>query len=120
MKKMVAFLVIAFAFSQTVQARDSYDRTYDSIYIANKIYYSLDKELGRNFRKLRHYLSPRGKRLLKESENDWIYRRDHRCAYPSTNSVNINCAVRVTRQRLYFLKERLRECQEVGCKLNRL
>ena len=120
MKKVIVFLIVAFVSSQAIQARDSYDRTFDSIYVAEKIYYSLDKELGRNYKRLIHRLSPRGKRLLRSSERDWIYRRDHRCAYPSTNSVNIDCAVRMTRQRLYFIKERLRECQEVGCRLNRL
>ncbi len=120
MKKSIVSLIVIFTFFQTLQARDSYDRTFDSIYVARKIYISLDRELGRNYKRLLHYLSPRGRRLLRSSERDWIYRRDHRCAYPSTNSVNIDCAVRMTRQRLYFIKERLRECQEVGCRLNRL
>jgi len=120
MKKLLLITIFAFTALQSAQARDAYDRTFDSIYMAQKIYYSLDRELNHVYKKLRHYLSARGKRLLKENENEWIYRRDHRCAFPETDSVNIDCAVKMTRKRLNFLRERIRECQEIGCKLSKL
>ncbi len=96
--------------------KDIYDITYDSIYFGQKIYYSLDKELTYVYKRLARIMR-RDKNILVKSEQAWIKRRDHACAFPETNSVNIQCAIRYTRKRLYFLKERLRECQEVGCKI---
>jgi len=120
MKKLAIISAILFALSIQSPARDIYDITFDSLYKANKIYYSLDKELGRVYRRLKRYLSPQGRRILNRSEKEWIVRRDHRCAFPETHSVNIDCAIRETRERLYFLRERLRECQEIGCRIDRL
>jgi len=120
MKKLLTAGAIVLTLAQAIQARDAYDRVFDSIYVAHKIYYSLDKELNSVFKRLNRYLNSRGKRVLRESEDDWIYRRDHRCAFPETNSVNINCAVKMTRERLNFLRERFRECQEIGCKIEKL
>ena len=50
----------------------------------------------------------------------WVEDRDHKCAFPETNSVNIGCAVSETKDRLHFLEDRVRECEELGCKEDRL
>lgn len=118
-KILVISLLIGFA-TQSVEARDRYDRTFDSIYMANKIYYSLDKRLTKIYNKLKSKLSKKGKRVLIKSEEEWIIKRDHKCAYPETNSVDINCAVYETKRRLHFLEDRVRECEEIGCKINKL
>jgi uncharacterized protein YecT (DUF1311 family) len=104
----------------SLEARDRYDETFDSIYVAQKIYYSLDADLNRVYRALRGHLSKEGRRVLARSERGWVSHRDHRCAYPQTHSVNIDCAVSQTRQRFYFLQERLRECEEIGCRIEKL
>ena len=119
MKKVVSVLaLLSITFVSAKFDRDIYDITYDSIYKANKIYYSLDKELSKVYKKIRK-LMKRDKNILIKSEQAWIKKRDHDCAYPNTHSVNIDCAVKYTRDRLYFLKERLRECQESGCKADK-
>ncbi len=120
MKKLIIIGILIGFSLQVLNARDSYSRTFDSIYTAQKIYYSLDKDLNRYYKKLKYKLNRRGKRILANSEADWMERRNHRCAYPRTSSVNINCAIKKTRERLYFLQDRLRECQEIGCRNDRL
>ncbi len=118
-KILIISLLIGFIL-QTAVARDRYDKTFDSIYVAQKIYYSLDKRLTQIYKKLKSKLSKKGKKVLIKSEERWIVDRDHRCAYPETNSVNVDCAVYETKKRLHFLEDRLRECEEIGCKIDRL
>ncbi len=119
MKKifLIGYIIIGFQF---INAKDAYDITFDSIYMANKIYYSLDKELNRVFVKLKKKLSYKGKRILIKSQKRWIKSRNYKCAFPETNSVNIGCAIEETKNRLHFLEDRLRECEEIGCKIDRL
>ncbi len=120
MKKILAMALLIGFISQSAIARDEYDRTFDSIYVAQKIYYSLDKKLNKVYSKLRKKLSKEGKKVLSKSEAEWVTSRDHKCAYPETNSVNIGCAVYETKERLHFLEDRLRECEELGCKIHKL
>ncbi len=120
MKKILATTIIIGFISQPLIARDEYDRTFDSIYKTQKIYYSLDKKLNKVFGKLKNKLSTKGKRVLMKSENKWVQKRDHNCAFPETHSVNIECAVSETKWRVHFLEDRLRECEELGCKIERL
>ncbi len=118
-KVLIISLIIGFVVQFAV-ARDKYDRTFDSIYVAQKIYYSLDKKLTEVYKRLKSKLSKKGKRVLIKSEQRWVSDRDHKCAYPETNSVNIDCAVYETKKRLHFLEDRVRECEEIGCKINKL
>jgi uncharacterized protein YecT (DUF1311 family) len=120
MKKIFLITIIVGFISQSLSARDEYDKTFDSIYVAQKIYYSLDAKLNRVFAKLKSKLSSEGKKALNKSENRWVQARDHKCAFPATNSVNIRCAVSETKARLHFLEDRVRECEELGCKINKL
>jgi uncharacterized protein YecT (DUF1311 family) len=120
MKKLFIGIIIIGVLSQLLSARDEYDRTFDSIYVSQKIYYSLDAKLNKVFSKLKKKLSAKGKQRLKWSEAKWIKKRNRRCAFPETNSVNIECAVSETRARLHFLEDRVRECEEIGCKIKKL
>jgi uncharacterized protein YecT (DUF1311 family) len=120
MKKILTIAVVIGIMSQSLSARDEYDRTFDSIYVAQKIYYSLDAELNKVFTKLKGKLSKKGKKILNKSEMKWVEDRDHKCAFPETNSVNIECAVSETKDRLHFLEDRVRECEELGCKEDKL
>lgn len=120
MKKIILTSVILVAMTQSITARDAYDKTFDSIYTSQKIYYSLDAKLNKVFNKLKNRLSKHGKKVLMKSESRWVSDRDHKCAYPETNSVNIECAVSETRSRLHFLEDRVRECEELGCKVDKL
>ena len=120
MKKILIIAIVMGFTSQSVMARDKYDRTFDSIYMAQKIYYSLDKKLNLVFSQLKNELPSKGKAILNKSENQWISKRDHKCAFPATNSVDISCAISETKARLHFLEDRLRECEETGCKIKNL
>ena len=80
----------------------------------------LDKKLNKTYNKLRKKLSKKGKQALSKSEAQWVTNRDHNCAYPETHSVNIGCAVSETKERLHFLDDRVRECEELGCKIDKL
>ncbi len=120
MKKILLISLLAGFVLQSVEARDEYDRTFDTIYVARKIYYSLDKKLNEVYSKLKSKLSKDGRKALIKSEAQWVTDRNHKCTYPETNSVNIDCSVSETRKRLHFLEDRLRECEEVGCKINKL
>ena len=120
MKKILAIALVIGFISQSLIARDKYDRTFDSIYVAQKIYYSLDRKLNKVFSKLKLKLTAKGKKALVKSEDRWISKRDHKCAFPETQSVNIQCAVSETKSRLHFLEDRVRECEELGCKIDKL
>ncbi len=120
MKKTILAITVLVAMAQSSMARDAYDKTFDSIYVAQKIYYSLDAKLNKVFKSLKAKLSQKGKKVLNKSESEWVVSRDHTCAYPETNSVNIACAVSETRSRLHFLEDRVRECEEIGCKIEKL
>lgn len=120
MKKTILTIAILVAMTDVSIARDEYNKTFDSIYVAQKIYYSLDAKLNKVFNKLKAKLSKEGKKVLIKSENTWVTNRDHKCAYPETNSVNIGCAVSETKSRLHFLEDRVRECEELGCKIDKL
>jgi len=120
MRKILLIVIILGITSSSVMARDEYDKTFDSIYTAQKIYYSLDAKLNKVYKNLKNELSKSGRKVLARSEAKWVVERDHKCAYPRTHSVNIDCAVYETRARLHFLEDRVRECEEIGCKINRL
>lgn len=120
MKKTILTITVLLAITQSSMARDAYDKTFDSIYVAQKIYYSLDAKLNKVFKRLKAKLSQKGKKVLNKSESEWVVSRDHKCAYPATNSVNIDCAVSETKIRLHFLEDRVRECKELGCKIDKL
>jgi len=120
MKNILLIAIIMGMTSQSSMARDEYDKTFDSIYVAQKIYYSLDAKLNKVYKSLKNKLSKKGKKVLAKSEANWVVERDHKCAYPATSSVNIGCAVSETKDRLHFLEDRVRECEELGCKINKL
>lgn len=87
--------------------------TFDSLYCARKIFFSLDDDLNKTYQQLKKTLDTRGKQLLKRGQLDWIAERNRECV--NGDAVYVSCAVEKTRQRLYFLKDRLHECQSVGC-----
>ena len=108
MKKVLVGLVALVAFSSTSMADDAYDRLYESFYQERLLpskYYRLDSELGRVYRRLRRAVGSRGKWRLIHSERNWIHERNHNCADPYRNTVDIGCAMRMTRERLYFLED---------------
>ncbi len=104
---------------------DNCDRTrntFDDIYCTNKIYANADAELNQNYQRLQKKLNANQKNLLKRSQIRWIRQRDTQCdtSDESSQSVNVDCRLRQTQERNHWLRERLRECQAVGCKTSML
>lgn len=116
MKKTI-FILIMTIFSSYVYADNCArpQNTFDSIYCARKIFFSLDDDLNKSYQLLRKKLNKSGRRLLKQSQLNWIRERNSACVVQSRNAVIVDCAVEMTRERLYFLKDRLHECSSVGC-----
>lgn len=119
MKKLL--LTILLISLNTVALADNCARpqnTFDSLYCARKIFFSLDDDLNATYKALRKQLNKSGKKRLKSGQIDWINERNNACV--NGDAVLVSCAVEMTRSRLYFLKDRLHECKSVGCMYDRL
>lgn len=95
---------------------DTTRNAYDDIYCSNKIYASADAELNKNYQLLRTKLTTSQKTILKRSQVAWIKQRDAQCSDEAERRVFVNCNLEQTQQRNAWLKERVRECDTVGCK----
>ncbi len=113
--KKVMLLAIAIVLS-SVSYADNCARpqnTFDSLYCARKIFFSLDDELNTKYQSLMKRLDKKGKKQLKRSQLNWIRERNAQCV--EGDAVIVSCAVETTRERLHFLDNRLHECKSVGC-----
>ncbi len=114
MKKAI-FLSVAMVLS-SVSYADNCARpqnTFDSLYCARKVFFSLDDELNLKYKSLMKKLNKTGKKQLKRSQLAWIRERNSECVVD--NAVIVSCAVEMTRERVHFLNDRLHECKSVGC-----
>ena len=111
------------ALSAGSAAADNCDRTdltgFDSVYCFSKVYITEDTRLNNQYGALRGLLSGTHRQTLLDAQRNWITRRDNTCLTgPAT--VNVNCALRMTRERANFLAARITECQSVGCAASKL
>ncbi|WP_218081248.1 lysozyme inhibitor LprI family protein [Anthocerotibacter panamensis] len=90
---------------------------FDGLYCLNKIYIETDAELNQVYRDLAPRLTPKGRSRLKETQLAWIEDRNSSCSRKIDSGfyVNLSCATSLTRSRLQFLQERVRECKSSGC-----
>ena len=93
---------------------DNARNTYDDIYCTNKVYASADLELSNNYQSRRSKLNTNQKAVLKKSQLGWIRARDAECT--TDTGVDVQCRLTTTQQRNNWLRERIRECQTIGCK----
>jgi uncharacterized protein YecT (DUF1311 family) len=93
---------------------------FDSVYCFAKIYMALDQQLNENYRALIAAIPSGQQSVLRDSQRGWISARDRKCYDFGTSSVNINCALDTTRQRVQFLSDRAAECRSVGCNIVRM
>lgn len=119
MKKVIlglaSLLISSFALANNCEnARN----TYDDVYCSDKIFASADADLNKNYQALRAQLDTNQKTVLKKSQLAWIRKRDSNCS--SESAVYVRCSLEETQQRNAWLVERIRECNTVGCKSNRL
>lgn len=117
MKKMWIGLMImslsGFVFADNC---DNVRNAYDDIYCSNKLYASADAELNKNYQLLRTKLTTNQKTTLKRSQVAWIRERDAQCSDEAERTVFVNCNLEKTQQRNAWLRERIRECDTIGCK----
>lgn len=101
---------------------DSTRNTYDAVYCDGKVYVDADRELNKNYQELRKKLNNEQKNILKGSQLSWIRARDKECTSEEGrgNVIITSCQLRKTQERNSWLRERIRECQTIGCKTTAL
>ncbi|MEM6727494.1 MAG: lysozyme inhibitor LprI family protein [Pseudomonadota bacterium] len=87
---------------------------FDSVYCFSKIYIGEDNRLNANYQALRARLGSVDRNTLLQAQRGWIRFRDATCMTGPT-TVNVDCALNVTRARADFLSARIVECNTVGC-----
>ena len=92
---------------------------FDSVYCFSKVYVGEDAVLNENYGALRAMLSSNQRTTLRNAQLNWIAARDNACMTAPT-TVNVNCALRMTRDRANFLSARMTECRTVGCATSKL
>ncbi|MBU2992702.1 lysozyme inhibitor LprI family protein [Octadecabacter sp. 1_MG-2023] len=117
-------LAVAVAFAVPMAAHaDNCDQPnltgFDSVYCFSKIYIGEDTRMGDNYRTMRSLLSSGEFGTLRQAQRNWLDYRDRTCMVGPT-TVNVDCALNVTRARADFLQARITECRSVGCATSRL
>ena len=113
MKKIkLALLTLALATSGAAFAKgcDTPKGAFDQVYCSGNAFNQADTALNKAYAKLRAQLSPAQKAELKSDQLAWISERNDECSYekPSGYFVNLDCANRLTEERLDVLNARLR------------
>lgn len=125
MRRLIIALLCLLPLSLTAAQSSNCDRPrndFDGLYCLNKVYQESDKELNAAFGKLNRSLNAEGKAMLKRGQLQWIRERNDRCSERRDGEflVNLNCATKMTVQRLQFLQARQRECTSGGCRNSQL
>lgn len=92
---------------------------FDSVYCFSKVFIGEDTRLNQQYSDLRSLLSAAEKDTLRTAQLGWIAKRDNACLTGPT-TVNVNCALNMTRERADFLSARVVECRSVGCAASKL
>jgi len=92
---------------------------FDSVYCFAKVFIGEDNRLNAQYADLRAELSANDRETLRRAQLNWIAKRDGQCMSAPT-TVNVNCALRATRERADFLSARVVECQSIGCASSKL
>lgn len=95
---------------------------FDGLYCLTKGYLEADKALNNSYRNLVKQLNRQQRVSLKQGQLAWMRDRNEQCSYHETDGfyVNMDCATRMTSNRVNFLNERLRECHAGSCRDSRL
>ncbi|TDR82856.1 lysozyme inhibitor LprI family protein [Paludibacterium purpuratum] len=119
---LMAALLVCSTAALANSACDKPKNDFDGLYCLNKVYQQADKDLGTTYGELHNRLDADGKKMLKTGELAWMRERNGNCSYSDQRGfyVNLDCATRMTTDRLQFLQARLRECQSAGCMNSKL
>lgn len=90
---------------------------FDNVYCTSTLYSQIDRDFNTQYTRLRGMLSSAEKTSLLHSQRAWIEDRNAQCSRHEDGSyfVNLDCAIRMTEQRMDFLQARERECKSTGC-----
>lgn len=117
MKKYFSIaLTILAVFSKNVLADDGCRNpktAYDDTYCTAKLFLESDKELNQTYSELRNIISVDAKKILLIAQRQWIQYRDNSCSLNGT--INVDCNLKVNKQRQIYLNDRLRECKVGHC-----
>lgn len=94
---------------------DRYRTSYDQTYCMSKIFLESDKELNSVYKDLRNIIGSPTKQELVKTQRSWITYRDNACQ-PQSGTINVDCNYRVNKQRVDYLRDRLRECKAGTCR----
>jgi uncharacterized protein YecT (DUF1311 family) len=123
MKRLFLLLVLAVAgpaFANS--ACDHVSNDFDGLYCLNKIYLQADADLNAAYKALVAKLDAAGRATLRQHQLQWLAERNVSCSMHKDGAfyVDLDCATRVTIERVRFLQDRGRECASSGCMDSRL
>jgi uncharacterized protein YecT (DUF1311 family) len=115
-KIILAFLIVCFCQTAWPAGEcDKYTTSYDKTYCFYKLFVESDKELNSVYKELQGILKSNGKKALTEVQREWIKYRDSACQ-PTDGTINVDCNYEVNRERINYLRDRLRECKVGACR----
>jgi uncharacterized protein YecT (DUF1311 family) len=123
MKKLLLVALFAVCGSAAAQADCEHTKNdFDDVYCLSKNYINADADLNQYYGALTKQLDADGKSALKKGQLGWMTQRNQSCGFAKDDGyyVDLDCAVRTTRERISFLKSRLDECKAGGCQADKL
>lgn len=123
MKKLLLAALFVTCGSAMAQADCEHTKNdFDDVYCLSKNYINADADLNQYYGALTKQLDADGKTSLKKGQLGWMSQRNQSCGFSKDDGyyVDLDCAVRTTRERITFLKARLDECKAGGCQADKL
>ena len=123
MKRLLVLLALAAAGPALADsACDHVANDFDGLYCLNKVYLQADADLNAAYKALVAKLDAGGRTTLRQHQLQWLAERNVSCSMRKDGAfyVDLDCAARVTVERVRFLQDRGRECVSSGCMDSRL
>lgn len=123
MKRLLALLALTLVGPALADsACDHVSNDFDGLYCLNKIYLQADADLNTAYKALVAKLDANGRATLRQHQLQWLAERNASCSMRKDGAfyVDLDCATRVTVERVQFLQDRDRECISSGCMNSRL
>jgi uncharacterized protein YecT (DUF1311 family) len=114
---LIAGILSAVPVASYAAGCDAPKGAFDNVYCTSTLYSQIDRDFNTQYKRLRGLLSNSEKSSLLHSQRAWIEDRNAQCSRYEDGSyfVNLDCAIRMTEQRMDFLQARERECKSTGC-----
>lgn len=109
MKNLFCLMVLFFSIPAYAYNCNQPGNAFDEFYCDSKTYFRLDDELIQTYNFLTEDFDKSDKALLEKEQKVWIQERNSSCTFVTEDgeeSIVISCAIKKTRERLDYLKER--------------